>query len=158
MPSPKERRCLFNRNGILLLGIAFFSALLPVQVLADSDYKFVDEYGDEVLVPTDIPMHTERTPGKFSKEAASHKPKVAISTRYDGLETIRIVDMVIPHEIAEGEEIKIYLTDKDGLVVGYKRFSTGPLKGRFKINGVINYLQIYVICPQHEGWHYEIRI
>ena len=54
---------------------------------------------------------------------------------------------------------KIYVLDKDGLVVAYDPF-IGMLEkaeSKMKFNGVINYIRIYVETTKHGTWLYELR-
>ena len=131
---------------------------------AEGDYKFLDENGNDVIFTLPETVYTQSQSGPWMKEASLHKLKVHSHVRFDGLESIRIVTIDIPHPMKDKNEKdgvieKIYLLDKDGLIVGYHAFGTQDKKAIFqsKLNGVINYVKAYVFCSKHGAWTEDIR-
>lgn len=129
---------------------------------SNEDYKFLDQDGNEIVLPWDVNFYTLQNPGPWSKVAHLHEVKVSTYFRHEGLENIRVVALDIPHPMHNeklGTIQKIYLLDKDRLIIGFYDFSfiEKQAKAKIKINGVINYVQIFIVCSKHEGWKSEAR-
>ena len=136
--------------------------LLPSRGFAQ-DYKFLDEWGTEVTFPKDVPIHSMKNPGPWGKVASLHLPQVKVSYRNEGLEKILVLHITLNHPMLDaklGSIKKIYIVDKDNLIVGYHEFKAKDKRAETKIsvNGVINYVQIYIFCSKHEGWTSELRL
>lgn len=155
-------RGLANIRGAWFL-IGFF-ALLSTPLEAASDYRFFDpETGNEVLFPQVDEIYTLKRPGPWKPSVAQwHLPVLKPKFRKEGLENVRMLELTIPHPMdkAQGEIQAVYLKDKDGLLIGYQEFP--PLiknyQASFRLNGVINYVQIYVFCSRHGAWETEVRL
>ncbi len=162
MPDPQNRKPFFS--ALLLaaaLIFAFFCLTLPPPCLAD-DYAFRDEMGNDVKLPKDKPVYSRKNPGPWAADTALlHEPEVEWSMRKTGLESVRILKISFSHPVSEkeGQIQKVYLADKDGLIIGYKAFETDAknFSAEFKINSVINYVRIYVECSKHGLWGNEMR-
>jgi desulfoferrodoxin (superoxide reductase-like protein) len=118
------------------------------------------EENDDIKLPAG-PYYTETNPGPWKDQIQAHIPVVTTKTRKSGLELIRIVEVSVPHPIDKKNTIMaIYVTDKDGIFIGYKAFtySSEKLSGEFTINGVINYFEVYVQCAKHGVWKKTFRL
>ena len=150
-----------SRAGLagVFLVTAFF--LIPPALSLAEDYAFRDRQGNEVQLPQGQPIYSRKNPGPWAKLSAIHEPKVEWSSRKVGLEDIRILKLSFSHPSSEkeGRLEKIYLADKDGLVIGYKIFTAKDknYKAEFQLNGVINYVKIYIECSRHGLWGAEVR-
>ena len=139
--------------------------LLTPGLRADNDYKFVDQAGDEIILPRDVPVYTRENPGPWKKTLGTHEPRIKTRVRKAGLEAIRVLDVTVPHPMGteneeEGLIERIYVTDKDGLMIGYYKFSEADKRAeaRMLINGNINYFEIFVQCSRHGMWRSNYRI
>lgn len=111
-------------------------------------------------------VHSLEQPGALSKEAAFHEPVVYTRKLVQGLETTRIIKITVPHPLTLSGKTKntpvkaIYLVDKDGIVIGYDYFTADKSEAVYetKINGIINYLEIYVECREHGIWLKKVRL
>ena len=124
------------------------------------DYKFLDAAGNEVLLPTDLPIYTQKKPGPWKGHEKEHRVAIRTKLRTAGLEMNYELTLFIPHPMTEKDRVEaIYLVDKDGLIVGYKAFTTSASEASAKIliNGVINYIQVYILCT-HSLWKSEFHI
>ena len=135
----------------------------PVPAFSDGDYKYLDENGNDVIFSMPDTVYTLSNPGPWIQEANQHIPKVEFHNRSDGLENIRIITFIIPHPMedkSKGLIDKIYILDKDGLIIGYHVFSPSDKKAVFrtKINGVINYAKVYIFCSKHGAWMTELKL
>lgn len=146
------------KSSFLIFTLFFLFFSFPASA---EDYAFRDQYGNEVNVPKGKPIYSRKKPGPWAGLHGSHEPKIEWSLRKEGLEDIRVLKITYTHPFSEkeGRIEKIYLTDKDGLVVGYKAFEEKDktFTAKFKINGVINYIQIYTECSRHGLWGAEMR-
>ncbi|MSR77235.1 MAG: hypothetical protein EXS63_03265 [Candidatus Omnitrophica bacterium] len=127
-----------------------------------NDYQISDENGQEIKLPPSVIIYTQTHPGGWKKEATLHAPKIKSHIRYSGLEQIRIVTIEIPHPMQDetlGAIQKIYILDKDALIIGYREFHAWDKKATFlvKLNGVINYIKVFITCSKHGDWLSEIR-
>ncbi len=150
-----------NRS-LLLLGI--FLLLSPNPAQTASDYKYIDEDDNEIIFPAVTTVWTQSSRGPWSEEEARwHLPHVEARFRKDGLENIRFVRITLDHppgKSKDGTLKAIYLRDKDQLIIGYHSFSPSDKVFEFKsrLNGVVNYLEIFVFCVDHGVWKSEVRL
>lgn len=144
-----------------LVIFTFLPLLFASQVTAE-DYVFRDARGNEVLLPTGRPVYSRKSSGPWAGLSGIHEPKTEWVLRKEGLEDVRVLKLSFSHPSGEkdGRIERIYLADKDGYVVGYKVVSEKeqPVNLEFKLNGVINYLRIYVDCSVHGLWGAEMRL
>jgi desulfoferrodoxin (superoxide reductase-like protein) len=149
-----------KRRLVFFVSLFLISSLGPV--FGDSDYKYIDKLGNEVHLPLEKPLYTQKNPKEFGKVAHFHVAEVKTRVRRSGLEMIRIVTLTVPHPMNDKSNRiqKIYVADKDGLVVGYHLFepSEESASTELRMNGIINYLQIFVECSNHGVWYQEDRI
>ena len=148
------------KNTILLT--AFLPLLLLLSfsdVRADGDYAYRDPNGNTVVLPP-RPVILFSNPGILKKDAPRHTPEIENKIRRSGLEHIRVLVVRLPEPITDNQKDpiqKIYVLDKDNLVVGYHQFKTGEQKTEIVLNGIINYVQIYVECANHGLWRKSMR-
>ncbi|MBN1689310.1 MAG: hypothetical protein JW893_09425 [Candidatus Omnitrophica bacterium] len=91
------------------------------------------------------------------------RPQIRLTVRKDGLETIKVIKIEVPYKPSEdGSErvISFFLLDKDNLIVGYQKFDFGTkkYKGEIWINGIINYIQVYILTSTKGMWKEEYHI
>ena len=146
----------------LLALLCFLTLNFPHRADAETDIKFKDNQGNEIVFPGNMPRHSQKKPGRWKGLEAVHDPHIKLSRRKEGLELVRVVFIEIPHPAEEADMGKIqavYLFDKDGLVIGYQAFpsTAQEYKAEIRINGVINYFQIMIQCSKHEMWEKEIK-
>ena len=161
MPDQALRKILPAR---LLFGgfltAAFLSLMASGLTLAD-DYVFHDDNGSEVHLPKDKPVYSRKNPGPWAGLSGIHEPKAEWALRKEGLEDVRVLKLSFSHPVSEkdGRIKKIYITDKDGFVIGYKVFEEKDkvFNAEFKLNGVVNYIRIYAECSRHGLWGAEMR-
>ncbi len=136
-------------------------ALLLHPALLRAEDAFRDAGGNEIYLPTDKPVISLASPGIWKSVSGFHEPQIFTKVRKDGLEAVRILKIRLPYPIVKDDEdpLKaVYVLDKDGLIVGYHEFSVGEQGIQMVINGIINYIQIFVECPKHGLWRKEIRL
>ncbi len=146
-------------------GCLFITALflgLPASQVPAGENSYIDEQGEEILLPKDVPVYTLEQPGPWREAAAQHELKIKYRIREEGLEDIRVLKILYPHPMKEGtdEWIKaIYVLEKDGIIVGYQSFSPGAEEAaaEIQINGVINYIEIYAECRKHGLWRTNVK-
>lgn len=141
---------------------AFAFFLSVTAAFAQNDYKFMDEDGNEVVFPAEVPVYSAKNPGPWEDLESIHAPEVISYLRKQGLEDVRILTIKLLHPMKEGEKGRIqaiYIFDKDHYVIGYHPFKPGEGKAEAEIwiNGIINYVQIYVHCSRHGMWQTEER-
>jgi len=132
---------------------------------AQDDYKFLDESGKEIIFSRDDPFHTSSDPGSWKEFGGIENMEVKSRIRREGLEMIRILFISIPHRAAEDTEEDhieaLFVLDKDGLIVGYDDKLTSEegvkLTSEIWINGIINYVEIYVKHTKHGTWKKKFR-
>lgn len=147
-------------HGLFLA--ALLSGCLFSQTAFAQDYVFKDQEGNEVALPKNVPIYSPSNPGPWKEQASLHFPKVKSKYRRDGLEKIRVLYFELPHPVRDeklGSIESIFVLDKDGLIIGYYRFNLfdQTAQAKVKINGVINYVQIYIVCSRHGVWKFERR-
>ncbi len=149
----------------LFLTLLIMSAALPYA--SASLQEFSDEEGNTVSMPDPKKVQSLEKAGALPKEAAFHEPVISTRKLVQGLETTRIIKITVPHPLTalDGKDKKtpvkaIYLVDKDGIVIGYDYFSAEKSEAVYetKINGIINYLEIYVECREHGIWLKKVRL
>lgn len=130
--------------------------------MASQDYSYRDVDGGVINIPTSASIYTETSPGPWKDLIKQHIPVLTPKIRKEGLELIRILEFEITHAGAEEKNtVKgITVADKDGLVIGYAAFlpKTKNLKAKMTINGVINYIEVYVECTEHGVWKKTFRL
>ena len=155
MNSPKPA-CIF---------LLAFNLCFPPILTASEGY--IDENGEPVEKPSSKTAHSIENPGANKEMAALHDPILVSRKLVRGLETTRILTITVTHPIPKTRTKTtvfpieaICLVDKDGLVVGYRSFSMDDHEISFetRLNGVINYLEIYVQCREHGTWLKKVRL
>lgn len=154
-------------NFLLRSLLPVFLLLLTAIPLANASLQeFSDESGNTVTKPDPQKVKSLEGPS-LSEEAAFHEPLVYTRKLVQGLETTRIIKITVPHPLVTLDDkpkktpIKaIYLVDKDGIVIGYDYFTADKSEAVYetKINGIINYVEIYVECRQHGIWLKKVRL
>lgn len=153
------------RSHRLICSILIFLTLCIPPAKAEEGYT--DEDGNPIVVPNAKTAYSLEKPGIHQKDAAAHDPVLTSRLLVQGLETTRVLKITVAHPLPKTYKkgakfpIKaIYLVDKDGIVVGYRTYSIDDTQVLFetKINGVINYLEIYVECREHGTWLKKIRL
>ncbi len=149
----------FSFNTLLIFCLLLTSFPFPSSA---EDYRFFDEEGNEVVFPGAPSYFTQKNPGPWSsQEAGLHAIKVKAKFRKSGLENIRILKFTILHPPASKGKVKsndsisaVYLLDKDNLLIGFQLFDQQTKKYEFecRINGIINYVQVYIYCGKHGIW------
>ena len=143
---------------ILLAVALFFCFLSPAYVLA-GEATYIN--GKSVKIP-DLPIYDSKNPGPLAEQLAFHRPTLKLKRRKEGLEDTWRLTITIPHPIVEDPKkmvTAVYVTDKDNIIVGYLGFSAGDtLSGEIRLNGILNYIQIYVYCLEHGLWKSEYRL
>lgn len=140
----------------LFLLTAFTFLILRANFVAYSysEYSFRDTSGNEVNLP-DRPQISLDSPGALIKIAPEHTPKIHIKTRHDGLEAVRVLEFELSAPVTKDQSdplLAIYIADKDGLMIGHKSLNPGDYKFSIVINGVINFVYLYVECQDHGLW------
>jgi hypothetical protein len=151
----QTRQVLLSRTGVLLLS-ALFLLPLPAGRAEDlNEYRFVDQDGNAVDFPTDIPLYWKEKPGPWRGLEAAHDVTIKTRMRKEGLEMSRVINIKLSHKDTEGEIKSVYVLDKDHFVVGYQKFApkAGPdLEANIEITSVINYVEICILCSKHGMW------
>lgn len=150
-----------KRTGLpAILIFASFFLFFSFSLMAD-DFIFRDKMGNEVHLPKGKPIYSHKNPGPWAGLAGIHEPKAESALRKSGLEDVRVLKLTYSHPSSEkdGRIEKIYITDKDGVMIGYKSFDENDknFAAEFKLNGVINYIRIYTECSRHGLWGAEMR-
>lgn len=155
-------RRVAKKPVFLLLCLALAAAPVSAEV---EDY--VDALGDPVTAPDAKKSFSAEKPGVWKAEAAFHDPAVKSRKLVQGLETTRILTVSVPHPLDKtGNKNKqpikaIYLVEKDGMLIGYDSFSEDDAKQvvyETRMNGVINYVEIFVECRRHGMWHKKVYL
>lgn len=152
-----KRRTLTAKASILLTALALLS-FTPARAAQEQDlnaYKFADEDGNQVVFPSDLPLYWNGKPGPWKGLEAAHDVTLKARTRREGLEMSRIMNIRISHKDTEGKIKAIYVLDKDGFVIGYKKFpekAGNELETEILITSVINYVEICIECTKHGMW------
>lgn len=153
---------LLLRKRFLLPLFSFIGfILLPFPAFSQGDYKYLDENGEEIILTLPEIVYTSKNPGPWIQEGSLHIPKIESHLRNDGLEHIRIITFSMSahpmEEKSDNRITKVYIVDKDSQLIGYHSFSAWDKKAIFrtKLNGVINYIKVYVICSKHGAWMNE---
>lgn len=150
----------------LIIGVLCISPQSSI-VYAQGDYTLVDSRGNEITLPTDIPVYSEKSPGPWPPEAIDFiKPEIVSWVRKDGLEDIRVITVSannpFSEEVKKNHYIKsFYIVDKDGIIISFRAFSEdleGPATAKFLINGVINRLDVYVEFAEHSLWKTDLEL
>lgn len=151
------------RGNLLLIGVICTFLIAP-SVHADNEYRFVNATGDIVTLPTDLPIHTLDAPGPMVSQPNALEPKISTWIRKDGLEDIRVLLIKVKNPFTEGEpELPaqaLYVIDKDGLVLGYRKFEDNTeteISEKFTVNGIINHLDVYVEYTNLGLWKKELH-
>ena len=147
-----------------------FSIFLSPPASAEKAFEYQSEDG-LFWIPPGTPVHSKSNPGDEAKEIERHSPKLEISHRDDGLQDILLLKIKFDHPmIPEVENLEekpedkkadengrikeIYIVDKDRVIIGYRSFPNlvTDASTKIRINGNINYFDIYVICSKHGVW------
>jgi len=148
--------------------LAILLLFVPSLLQGQDDYKYVDRYGNEIKMPKDVPIYTSQKPGPWTGLESLHEPFLKTRVRLEGLETILVLDLTVRHPM--GTETKeetgriqaIYVLDKDDLMIGYSAVPPDEIlnevKAKIWINGVINYVKVYVLCSKHDFWLKEFSL
>lgn len=149
---------------LFLTGLLIHTTRLSAESEQDA-YVFVDAEGRKIYFPTDVPVYSKENPGPWRGEEPIHDIVLKIKSRYSGLEKILILNIKTPHPMDDTDEEtgwiqEIFVLDKDDLIVGYHEFEPEDTvaKAKIWINGIINYVQIYIRCTRHGLWREEFRI
>lgn len=156
-----------TKKKLLTLTSSVIIAILSISApcFADSDYKFKDQYGNEIEFSESNPFFTQKNPGPWKNFKEFYKPEIKVKRRKAGLEDITYLIIAYPHHPMKDEEDelgliqKIYVLDKDGLTIGYDPFisETKNATVEIQLNGIINYVKIYAESSKHGTWLYEFR-
>ena len=146
--------------GYLLPLVPFL--FLCLNVHAEEDYKFIDSGGKEILFPKSTPIFSRSNPGPWKGSEQLIEPQLDTRIRRQGLEMIRILEIRIPYPAGSAGDNRLqalYVLDKDGLIIGYQKFD--PEEEYFFadiwINGIINYIQIYIESSRNGLWRKEFH-
>lgn len=140
--------------GLIILLFSFS----PLQ--AASDYAYKDESGENIGLPLDLPIILLNKPAALSHVAPYHTPEIKTRIRKEGLEWVRELTMKFTKPIPKplkDKITKIYILDKDYLIVGYAVLRPSKPQAVFRLNGIINYIQIYIQCDEHGLWREDLR-
>ncbi len=152
--------CKRLKKTILLTAFLPLLLLLSFSDLrADGDYVYHDPKGNDVILPS-RPVILFSNPGILKKDAPRHTPEIQSKIRRSGLEHIRILTFRLPEPVKENQKDpveKIYVLDKDNIMVGYHKFEIGEQEAEIPLNGIINFVQVYVECTDHGLWRKSIR-
>lgn len=149
-------------KNIPLFVVGLFSLCLLGQ--ASEDYKFKDEDGNEIAYPRRFPIYSLAQPGPWNiEEAKLHEPFLKWRWRKEGLESIRLLRIAIPHPTEDpsfGAIRTLTAFDKDKLPVAFNETTEGlkKIEVEFRINGVINYVEVLVSCSKHGLWKKEFKL
>ena len=151
------------RRGLWIFSFAGVLLVFPFQAAAEQTSKYIDMEGNEVPGPDIHSYFTLNSPGPWKQVADLHFPKIEAHFRKEGLENVRMVDIQVPHPLNDkrlGTITQIFVMDKDHLIVGYQTFDKLSRRASLKltVNGVINYLEIYVVCSAHGTWKTSLRL
>lgn len=125
-----------------------------------ADYVFKDSDGNEVHLPSNLPVFLLDTPGVLAPIAPAHTPEIKTKIRKEGLESVREMTLQLPEPVRDDKKDrikKIYLLDKDELIIGYYAFQPREQEASFRMNGIINYIRLVVECSHHGLWRKDIR-
>ncbi len=149
-------------SGLCLL---LLTVCLPLARTEQAGH-YTDKDGNPLAAPKTA--YSLENPGTRKKEAADHDPVITSRRLKQGLETTWVFKAALPqHPLPKTKKrdtefpIKaIYLVDKDGIVVGYQEFTIDDAEASYetKINGIINYLEVYVECREHGTWLKKVRL
>ncbi len=120
----------------------------------------MDSLGNTITLPS-RPIFSIDAPGVWTNIAGRHSPEISTKIRKDGLETVRRLLVKLPQPVVKDEKDPIqaiYVSDKEGLIIGYHKFTPGEQEIEMPINGNINYMQIYVECQNHGLWQKNLRL
>ena len=150
------------RFPAFILSLLIFTSLFTNSTVLAGDYKFLDPEGNEIIFPKNKPVFSEDYPGPWKGLESFHEPLATWKIKKEGLETIRRILIRVPHPAEDPESgyiRAIYVLDKDGLVVGYHAFHKDKeITAEVRVNGVINYVQIYVECTKHGLWRKDYAL
>lgn len=144
----------------VFLLIALFALSSKLNYAAE--YFFTNEDGEEVIYPA-VPPYSFNAPGPWKGLEDMHQIYLDWHMRIQGLEQVRILRLRMDHPMDKKDELgqikKIYIADKDNLIIGFKKIpdSKHPVDVEIWINGVINYIQVIAECDKHGNWRRDFH-
>lgn len=151
---------MMRLNLVFLFASTLFLLVRPG---AADEYSFVSPEGEQIEYPSGVIPFSPANPGPWKGFEPMHQINLDSRIRKQGLEQIRILRIRMNHPMGTKEAgtiQRIYVADKDNLMIGFEEFpeNSKEVDVEIWINGVINYIQVIVECSKHGFWRRDFDL